>query len=126
MAHVVLDSNGNIIGAFANPQPGIAGYAEIPDDDPRVAAWQAGQAQAAAPAFLARDLIAQLTPDDYTAIQSAVAGSAALGLLWSALLAQGSAPISTASDRFKVGWTALSKTLGATRAAAIAKALGIA
>jgi hypothetical protein len=36
MAHVLLDANGKVSGAFVNPQPQIGGYAEIADDDPRV------------------------------------------------------------------------------------------
>jgi hypothetical protein len=78
-----------------------------------------------APSFLARDLMTQLTSADYAAIQSAVAGSADLGLLWSSLMAQGEAPISTASARFQAGWTALAAALGAARASAIAITFGI-
>jgi hypothetical protein len=36
MAHVLLDANGKVSGAFAGPQPQIGGYVEIADDDPRV------------------------------------------------------------------------------------------
>ena len=68
--------------------------------------------------------MAELTSADYTAIQSAIAASADLGLLWASLLAQ-KTPISTASARFQAGWTALTAALGATRSAAIASALGI-
>jgi hypothetical protein len=31
----------NITGQFALPQPGNPNYQDIPDDDPRIAAWQA-------------------------------------------------------------------------------------
>ncbi len=75
--------------------------------------------------FAARDLMAQLVPDDYARIQSAIASSPALGLLWSALLAQGEAPISVGSDRFKQGWTGMMAALGEARARTIADALRI-
>lgn len=75
--------------------------------------------------FAARDLLAQLQPDDYARIQAAIASSPALGLLWSALLAQGEAPISVAADRFRQGWTGLMSALGETRARAVADALRI-
>ena len=77
------------------------------------------------PSFLARELLAQLTPSDYSAIQTAVASNASLGLLWAALLAQGDAPIQASSQRFQAGWAGLTAALGATRAAAIAEAVGI-
>lgn len=77
------------------------------------------------PSFLSRELIALLTPADYAAIQAAVSGSPKLGLLWAGLLGQGDAPISAASERFQAGWAGLSAALGATRADAIAAALGI-
>lgn len=76
--------------------------------------------------FFARDLLAQLVPDDYAAIQAAIAESSPLGLLWASLLAQGDAPVSTGSARFQQGWTALSQVLGTERAAAIAASLGLA
>lgn len=76
------------------------------------------------PAFLARDLLALLTPDNYTAIQTAIAGSAALGLLWASLLAQGDAPIVTTADRFVAGWAGLVGALGAERCGELAAALG--
>ena len=75
--------------------------------------------------FVTRDMLAQLTPDDYARIQSAIASNAALGLLWAALLGQGEAPISVGSDRFKQGWTGMMSALGHDRAQAIAAALGI-
>ena len=75
--------------------------------------------------FFARDLVAQLTADDYTNIARATNSRPALGLLWAALLAQGDAPISISADRFKQGWTGMSQALGAGRASAIAHALGI-
>ena len=78
---------------------------------------------APAPSFLAQDFLAQLTSADYAAIQSAIAGSADLGLLWASLLAQKD-PIVTTSARFTAGWAALSGALGSTRATAIATALG--
>lgn len=75
--------------------------------------------------FLARDLLAQLTADDYTNIVRATNSSPALGLWWAALLAQGDAPISISADRFKRGWGGMSQALGAERAGAIAHAIGI-
>lgn len=39
MAHVTLDGNGNVTGLFANPQPELTGYAELADNDPRLAAF---------------------------------------------------------------------------------------
>ncbi|WP_377829733.1 hypothetical protein ACFKHW_09540 [Bradyrhizobium lupini] len=75
--------------------------------------------------FVARDMLAQLTPDDYARIHAAIATSAALGLLWSALLGQGEAPISVGSDRFRQGWAGIASALGNDRAHAIAAAIGI-
>ena len=90
--------------------------------------------------FLARELIAQLTPEDQAniaielddelaAAKSAKAGgkvpATPLRLLWSALQAQGDTPIDTGSARFQQGWAALSQVLRADRSAAIAAALGI-
>ncbi len=45
-AYVVLDGSGNIVGMFANPQDPaqIAGYAELPDSDSRIAAFEAAAA----------------------------------------------------------------------------------
>ncbi len=80
---------------------------------------------AAAPTFLARDLLAKFTPEDSAAIFSATNASAPLGLLWASLLAQGDAPISANSERFLQGWAGLSAALGDERAAAIAAAVGI-
>jgi len=48
MAHVTLDADGNVTGIFAVPQPHLSGYAEIDDTDPKVAAFQAAIAAAAA------------------------------------------------------------------------------
>ena len=67
------------------------------------------------PSFLARDLMAQLTPDDYGAIQAAIATSAPLGLLWASLLAQGEAQIVSSSTRFQQGWAGLTAALGDAR-----------
>jgi hypothetical protein len=75
--------------------------------------------------FLARDLLSQLTASDYVSIMQATASSAALGLLWASLLAQGDAQIAVSSDRFKQGWSGLSQALGAGRAGAVAQAIGI-
>ena len=38
MAFVVIE-DGEVVGVFARPQQSVAGYAEIADDDPRVAAY---------------------------------------------------------------------------------------
>lgn len=75
--------------------------------------------------FVARDMLAQLTPDDYARIQAAIASSAAFGLLWAALLGQGEAPISVGSDRFRLGWAGMTTALGTDRTRAVASALGI-
>jgi hypothetical protein len=75
--------------------------------------------------FFARDLLAQLTPIDYDNVLQAVGSSPALGLLWASLLAQGEAPISVSSDRFKQGWAGLARAIGVARAHAIAIAVGI-
>lgn len=75
--------------------------------------------------FVARDMLAQLTPDDYAKIQAAIVSNAALGLLWAALLGQGEAPISVGSDRFRLGWDGMMSALGKDRAHAIASAIGI-
>lgn len=75
--------------------------------------------------FLARDLLSQFIPDDFVRIQAAIASNPSLGLLWSSLLAQGEAPISAGSDRFKQGWKGMTATLGDGRAQKIAAAIGI-
>jgi hypothetical protein len=43
MAYVTLDGGGNITGQFARPQPGVPGYAQIADNDPRIAAFTSAQ-----------------------------------------------------------------------------------
>jgi hypothetical protein len=92
---------------------------------PTQAEWDAALAAVVLPSFfLARELMAQLTPDDYSAIQTAIVTSAPLGLLWASLLVQGEAPISTASPRCKAGWVGMQQALGAARASEIASALG--
>lgn len=98
-----------------------------------LAAWiAAGNTPAAyvappapAPSFLARDLIDELTTDDLVAIETAVASSVALRLLWIRLRARGEAPVDTSSDSFAQGWAGLAAALGADRATAIATALKI-
>lgn len=95
---------------------------EPPPTDEQIAAVLAQPVPAT---FVARDLIAQLTPADYAAIQTTIASSAPLGLMWAALLAQGEAPIDTSAERFKAGWAGLSQAIGTTRAAEIAAALKI-
>jgi hypothetical protein len=101
-------------------------------NDAEVAAWIAdgnvplpADSDPTPTTFLARDMLAQLTPADYAAIMPAINGSADLGLLWSSLLAQGDAPIETSTQRFKDGWAGLTSVLGADRVAALADALHI-
>ena len=60
MAYVQLDSNGNVTGMFANPQPGNPAWQEIPDTDPRIAAFQAAQAAAPPKQVHLPDLVALL------------------------------------------------------------------
>jgi hypothetical protein len=75
--------------------------------------------------FMARELFAALTPTDYAAIRTAAAQSDEMGLLWAALQAQGSEPISLDSARFKRGWQGMIAALGKARAAEIAAALQV-
>ena len=42
MVYVVIE-NEKVVGVFANPQPQLEGYAEIADDDPRIATFLAAQ-----------------------------------------------------------------------------------
>jgi hypothetical protein len=61
--HVQLDESGNIIGEFALPQPALAGYQKIADDDARLAAWsarKAGDAQKPAPADVTANKLQRL------------------------------------------------------------------
>jgi len=39
MAHVQIDGSGKVVGIFGLPQHGNAGVTEIPDNDPRIAAF---------------------------------------------------------------------------------------
>jgi hypothetical protein len=92
--------------------------------------------EAPPPSFLARDLLALLSPADRIAIDRALrardaagdltAAAAGLTLLWESLQAQGDAPIHATAERFLTGWAGLSAALGPERAAEIAAALGIA
>src|SRR5581483_8186226 len=68
----------SLVSAGANP-PDVSKLSFVNTPDPYVAT-------AVVPSFLARDLLAQLTSDDYTAIQTAIGSNAALGLLWASLL----------------------------------------
>lgn len=122
------------------------GYIEFIDDDPNdsirpanealasitefqlaVAAWEAAAPSPppSMPGFIARDLVALLSPEDYAAIQTAVAQNPALGLLWSSLLVQGEVPIQATAERFLAGWAGLKAAIGEERASAIGRALGI-
>jgi hypothetical protein len=83
------------------------------------------QPQPVPPSFLARDLFALLTVDDFTAIVASTSKSPALGLLWASLQAQGEAPIHPTTARFLAGWAGLRQALGDVRASALAGALGI-
>lgn len=86
--------------------------------------------------FVARDMLALLTPGDRIAIDRALrvrdpatgdlaVQAAAMVLLWESLQAQGDAPISATAERFLAGWAGLSSALGDERAGEIAAALGI-
>jgi XkdW protein len=79
---------------------------------------------AAQATVLPQDLLAQLTADDMTKIQTAISADANFLLLWSAMLAQKD-PMSVSSARFKQGWAALVQVLEQPRMTAIAAALGI-
>jgi hypothetical protein len=41
MAHVQIDGTGKVTGVYGGPQPGNGAVTDIPDDDPRVAAFLA-------------------------------------------------------------------------------------
>jgi hypothetical protein len=116
---VSRDGDGKITGTFANRQLGVADE-ELANDSPQVVSFLTP-----ASSFKAREFFALLTADDFTAIATATAGSASLGLLWASLQAQGEAPIYTSSSRFQAGWAAIVSTLGSDRAAQIAQALKI-
>lgn len=77
------------------------------------------------PRFVARDLVALLTADDYANIAAATTSNPAMGLLWSGLLAQGDAPILVSSERFIAGLAGLKTGLGTDRVIEIFNALGI-
>ncbi|HXA23633.1 MAG TPA: hypothetical protein VNW90_15185 [Acetobacteraceae bacterium] len=57
MAHVQIDGSGKVIGIFGLPQHGNAGVTEIPDNDPRIAAFLAPPS-ASASAILAQKIAA--------------------------------------------------------------------
>lgn len=88
------------------------------------------------PSFLARDLMALLTPADLIAIDRVLNArqtngdltpqAAAFALLWSGMQAQAEAPIRATAERFRQGWAGIVLALGAERAAELAAALGIA
>lgn len=120
MPYIERGQDGKIKGVYARLQPGYA-EEEIAEDDAAVVAFRNPPKL---PAFVGRDLLAQLTPTDYAAVAAATTGNATFGLLWASLLGQGDAPILTNSPRFQSGWAALQQVLGAERAAAIASALG--
>jgi hypothetical protein len=76
------------------------------------------------PSFLARDLLAQLTTADLTAIEGATAANTDLRLLWIKLRAQGEKPVIASGDSFAQGWAGLTAAIGAGRAGDLADALG--
>lgn len=39
MAHVQMDGGGKVVGVYGGPQPDNGAVADIPDDDPRIAAF---------------------------------------------------------------------------------------
>ncbi len=60
MAYVTLDSNNNVTGVFTMPQPQLAGYAVIADDDLRIATFQQSLTATLAPVPTLGSLQAQL------------------------------------------------------------------
>ncbi len=44
-AYVQMDTQGHVVGVFANLQPSIAGVQNIPDEDPRITAFRNAQAK---------------------------------------------------------------------------------
>lgn len=139
----IIDGGGNVINIVPDPLPDLLtqypGCTQIADDSAEIGwRWSGGSfaAPAPAPRFVARDLLATLTPDDRIAIDRAtrardpVSGdltpeAAQLTLLWEGLQAQGDAPIYCDSPRFLAGWAGLTAALGAARCAEIAAELGI-
>jgi hypothetical protein len=73
---------------------------------------------------LSQDLMAQFTPADVAAIQTAISSDTSKMLLWYSLLAQRD-PMHVNNDRFLAGWRALIDVLGIDRMNAIAAALGV-
>ncbi|HUK06644.1 MAG TPA: hypothetical protein VLX09_02145 [Stellaceae bacterium] len=69
MPYVTLDANGNVTGIFATPQPGVS--QDIPDNDPRIAAFQASQVPP--PSCQLWQLQAVMTSAQWTALTNAVA-----------------------------------------------------
>jgi hypothetical protein len=73
---------------------------------------------------LPQELMKLLTVDDVIKIQSAIASSPQLWLLWYSMMAQKD-PMFFGNERFQAGWVALGQVLGADRIAQIAVRLGI-
>lgn len=73
--------------------------------------------------FFARDLIEALMPDDLVAIETAVAGSAPLRLLWLRLRTREGKPVIAEGDAFAKGWAGLMASLGEDRVAEISAKL---
>lgn len=66
MAFFALNSDATaIIGEFARPQPGMAGYAELEDSDARVIAFRT---PAASKIYQAVDFIGRVTDGEYGAV----------------------------------------------------------
>lgn len=62
--------------------------------------------------------------DDVVKIQSAIASSPQLWLLWYSMMAQKD-PMLFGNERFQAGWVALGQVLGVDRIAQISGGLGI-
>lgn len=77
--------------------------------------------QAAAPRtlFLARDLVALLTPSDIGAINAAAGQSSQIGLWLAMLYSRGEKPIDMDGATFAQAWGALTAVLGQPRADAL-------
>jgi len=121
MAHVQLDNSGAVIGVFANPQPGVPGYTEIADDDPKLTTFQNSFAHPTVITALA--FFARFTQQETAAVWKAIVADStgALGAALNQGLAMGTINLADPIVATFLGGLVTAGALTQQRAGAIAQ-----
>ena len=117
MAYVVLDAD-VVTGMFANPQPGLVGFATIADDDPRIAQFQAKLNPAKPQRVTGTEFINRFTPSEQQALATAALSDRNMLLMMIRLAAAGDVDLNDPDVQAGVNGL-VGSVLTAPRAAAI-------